>query len=412
MSIPGWRAKTRLCPVLDTQYIQNPAINNTKAPNRYELLGLKAPSLTYVCGCPPPIPVLPPIWPMLAYDAQHTGRCPYLGPQTTPTLIWNFFAVSITESPVIAGDGILYAGGSANGNIVAYNPTNGSSQVITQVGTGVRGSPAIGQDGTLYVYSFTRVYAFNTAGTSLWVSPSIGTSDGSVVINNTMVYIANSAGIVFAIRMSDGSIYWQYDTLGTIAGSVALASNGTLYVGSSYNLVALNPDGSLLWNTTFGNVTSGNMQTPSVGNDGYIYIGTDTGTLFKIDPVSAAHDWHTLLGIPVQGIPAIGSDGTIYIPTYDSTGTIFAELPNGTNKWTTSLGASIYGSVILGSDDTLYVVTYTPPSIVYALSPVDGSQKWSYTLTTSITPITGTPILGKDGTLYIGNNSGRLYALR
>lgn len=115
----------------------------------------------------------------------------------------------------------------------------------------------------------------------------------------------------------------------------------------------------------------------------------------------------------VSHFPAIGSDGTIYFGTGNtSPSTLYAINPNGTQKWTFVIGGfpNAPPSPTIGANGAIYVGGVNN---FYAVNP-DGTQKWS------IPPIIGDDrnapdiTVGADGTIYVGgggNCSGSLYAI-
>ena len=69
-------------------------------------------------------------------------------------------------------------------------------------------------------------------------SPAIG-DDGTI-------YVGSSDKKVYAIN-SDGTTNWVFTTGGAVLSSPVLGADGTIYVGSlDFNLYAINPDGTLL----------------------------------------------------------------------------------------------------------------------------------------------------------------------
>ncbi|MEW5803579.1 MAG: PQQ-binding-like beta-propeller repeat protein, partial [bacterium] len=74
-------------------------------------------------------------------------------------------------------------------------------------------------------------------------------------------------------------------------------------------------------------------------------------------------------------------------------------------KWNYKTGDSIPSSPIIGADGTVYVGSWD--NKLYALNP-DGSLKWSYQTENGIY---STPAIGADGTVYIGSLDNKLYAL-
>ena len=63
------------------------------------------------------------IWPMFQYDRGNTGRCPYPGITTdSPETQWSYdTGGQVLSSPAIAEDGTIYIGSDAN-HLYAFNP--------------------------------------------------------------------------------------------------------------------------------------------------------------------------------------------------------------------------------------------------------------------------------------------------
>ena len=78
---------------------------------------------------------------------------------------------------------------------------------------------------------------------------------------------------------------------------------------------------------------------------------------------------------------------------------------NPATKWSFKTEGSIASSPVIGADGTIYVGSNDQK--LYALNP-DGSMKWSFTTQGAIT---SSPAIGTDGTIYVGNNAKKLYAL-
>lgn len=107
--------------------------------------------------------------------------------------------------------------------------------------------------------------------------------------------------------------------------------------------------------------------------------------------------------------PTIAPDGTIYVPRYNGTFSIYAFNPDGTTKWTYTYdppGTSVTSTISLGSDGTVYFGYYTYSGSTYtnngklvALNPSDGSEKWIYN-----TGNVGRPVVDTDGTIYVANS--------
>lgn len=241
-------------------------------------------------------------WPMFQHDLQHTGRSPYVGPQTN-SLKWALtLDAGYTYSPITGSDGTIYVG-CENGGTVFYaiNP-NGTLKWQRTLNTLHNTSAAMASDGTLYVPLDDKLLALDS---------------------------------------TDGSTKWTYTTEpGWIYGNPAIAADGTIYIGARFHLYALTDNGasvSLKWRSgDFDTSDELIGSSPAMGSDGTIYIGgrrllhafTDNGNYctekWVADMVTNLH----------ATSPSIGSDGTIYVNT--GNGALRAFTDNGTEaleKW-------------------------------------------------------------------------------
>lgn len=163
-------------------------------------------------------------------------------------------------------------------------------------------------------------------------------------------------------------------------------------------------------NTTFWNYNTGSAiygyGSPTIGADGTIYIGKDTGVLYAINP-DGTLKWNYTAGGLLRSSPTIGADGTIY---FISGSIIYALNYNGTQKWNYTMGGSTYASPAISADGTIYIGS--GDKNLYAINP-DGTLKWTY-LTEPGVSYNGlhysSPAIGADGTIYIGSQNGRFYA--
>jgi len=80
------------------------------------------------------------------------------------------------------------------------------------------------------------------------------------------------------------------------------------------------------------------------------------------------------------------------------------EVSNHT-EWTFQTEGIIDSSPAIGTDGTLYIGSYDRK--LYAIRS-DGSEKWSFQTTSSIS---SAPAIADDGTIYFGTNGGRFYSL-
>jgi len=193
---------------------------------------------------------------------------------------------------------------------------------------------------------------------------------------------------------------WVVSTGNSIYSSPAIASDGTIYIGSNdMNLYAVNPNGTKKWSFA----TSGGVSpSPAIGTDGTIYVGSWDGKLYAINP-NGSKKWSFTTQQDIESSPTIGTDGTIYIGSWDTK--LYAVNPNGSKKWAFATNGEIHSFPAIGTDGTLYVGS--DDNKLYAINP-NGSLKWSFTTGNVVYPA---PTIGADGTIYAGSNDHKLYAI-
>lgn len=107
--------------------------------------------------------------------------------------------------------------------------------------------------------------------------------------------------------------------------------------------------------------------------------------------------------------PALSPDGsTVYVGFERGTTGGIAALVAGTgaSRWVTNVTAAIDSSPVVGPDGTVYVGSVN--GTLYALRPANGETRWEFTAGSFIS---SSPALGRDGILYFGTGGGRLLAV-
>lgn len=155
--------------------------------------------------------------------------------------------------------------------------------------------------------------------------------------------------------------------------------------------------------------TNGEIDTsPAIDDEGIIYIGSDDGKLYAVDPLTGNEIWRFQTGDQIKSSPAIGPDGIIYFGSTDNY--FYAVRPNGALKWSFNIGDYIFSSPAISPDGrTIYVGA--SDNHLYAISSSNGDLKWKY-LTGN--KIISSPAIGFDGieeVIYIGSLDKKLYAL-
>ena len=141
---------------------------------------------------------------------------------------------------------------------------------------------------------------------------------------------------------------------------------------------------------------------PAVGTDGTIYVGTWNGELWAIKE-DGTRKWVFRAQNEIKSSPAVGLDGTVYFGSRDRR--FYAVRANGKKLWEFPTGAWVDSSPALARDGTVIFGSWDQR--LYALN-ADGSKKWQF-LTSG--PIVSSPAIGADGTIYFGSHDKKFYAL-
>ena len=331
-------------------------------------------------------------WPTFRQDLRHQGRTLFTGP-AAPAVKWVFSANDgVVSSPAIGDDGTIYVGagwnseGAVDSSLYAINP-DGSLKWRFTTKAGVFSSPAIGPDGTIYFGSLdTYLYALEdslTYGKLKWAT-SLGAMvySSPVIVADGTVYVGDLNFYIYAVN-PDGSVKWKYRTGWCVFSSPAIGPDGVVYVGSKdENLYALEDSvtyGKLRWKYATGKFYDGHFvdSSPAVGSDGTIYVGTDP----------------------------YGGGGKDQSPVDR---VFFAVNPDGSLKWAFDMEDGAESSPAIGADGTVYVGSFD--GNLYAIRDLgtSGVLEWLFHTRGWID---GSPTVDGCGTIYVGSRDSTLYAI-
>ncbi len=335
---------------------------------------------------------------------------------------------------------------------------------VFRTGGRIYGDVAVTPENTVYVPSHDQyLYAVNPdgrelwsydAGGKIWTSPAIG-KDGTI-------YFGSDDDQLTALY-PDGRLQWTFRTTQApengrppeagrwdVDTSPALLPDGTIIFGCDVNLYAVRPSGILRWSFKAGIDRSKIFSSPALGRDGTIYFGTQGNHLFALNP-SAEVLWSMKTSGDNDATPAVHDDGTAYFGSDD--GKLRAVTPDGNLKWEKDLRAPIRAPIAVGQDGVVLASTYAPKPFLVAVNGRDGVEKWRYYIEPGAGSFYGiqsgalvdsegyvyfggrdhyiyclspagtlvwryktddqvdtSPVLGPDGTLYVGSDDKRLYA--
>jgi outer membrane protein assembly factor BamB len=194
-------------------------------------------------------------------------------------------AAAIGEEP--SGCIIMYCG-TDNGSIHTYKIGGAGNppwnEWIADDSTNARSimSVAIDSDGTIYAASEEAgLYAIDReTGLTKWHKKWPGQAANTVVVDDENTVFVAVGSILHALDSTTGLELWNRQVLLDSSGSgPVIANDGTIYTGGS-KLCALSPEGTLLWEYDCG---SNIENTPLIGSDGVIYVGTQNGKVHAVN---------------------------------------------------------------------------------------------------------------------------------
>lgn len=301
-------------------------------------------------------------WPMYCHDARHTGRSPYSTTHIDSLEKWST-------------------------NLYGY----------------IWGSPVIDDEGVIYIgaWDFHAIYP---NGNIKWYTEDLGTfSSAGAIDENGILYVGTIWGHpnhFYAIDTINGAIKWRKEISDDIYSSPAIGNDGIIYFGSeNENIYAYYPNGTLRWRYKTGHAV---LSSPAIGADGTVYCGSHDTYLYAFYPNNGTVKWKYKTGHWIRTAPCIADDGTIYVVSLDNH--LHAVHPDGTLKWKTNMGEG-GTSPTIGQDGTIYCGY----SQLHAVNPNDGTIKWKLPVSGKIRG--GTPCNSIDGTIYLGTDSGWIYAI-
>lgn len=398
-------------------------------------------------------PVVPPAamaplaqshWPKYRHDAWNTGRSAVNGPKTN-AVKWIFSTGrsekegGIETDPIIGPDGTVYLGAN-NGILYGLDPESGDIRWAFPTGfdtDGIYSTPAILKDGTLvFGAKDGKVYGVRppTAGLlgdlrwNVDLKTSIGTSPG--VGPDGTVYIGADDWRLYAIAPQQGQqpakITWSYQAQGNLVSSPAVGADGTIYFGAMDGKVYALQEGPandrrprVRWTFSSGRSgkTGGFENAPALDGTGRLIIGGNDGLVYVLNAGSGEKLWTYKSGFSEFAIfssAAVGYDGTVFIAPKD--GFLYALRESrgliGMSAraiWKYRIGTTIDTSPVLAPDGTVYVGNDNGK--IYAVAPPrsgdTGQLRWEFQTKGGLI---SSPVIGPDGSLYSGSLDGRVYA--
>ncbi|WP_129596237.1 PQQ-binding-like beta-propeller repeat protein [Anaerophilus nitritogenes] len=236
-------------------------------------------------------------------------------------------------------------------------------------------SPVFDEKGNAYIASGDKkIYCIKKNGDVLWTYPmknevAIGTS---TALKEDTLYAVTLGGTLYAIDKNTGEEKWEASIKQNWScNTPVVASDGTIFVGSTSNITAINKDGSQKWDIRLDGET--------------IYYGSWSGTDEKR--------------------MAVGEDNNLYVVTFKGENhyrlhKFFGE--NGKDLWSIDIYKEASAPAVY--KDRVYYKTRD--NVLHAVDTKSGEEKWGYKAEgeeyiSQKHLYTRLPAIGVDGTIYV-----------
>jgi outer membrane protein assembly factor BamB len=230
-----------------------------------------------------------------------------------------------------------------------------------------------------------------------------GVGYSAISVADAVIFVNTLQGEMHSIDLTSGGKIGQINFLGKAANSTPLIYGNNVIVSfagdnkyslASYDLLK----GEILWR-----VNLGYLETSPILYEGFIYVGSLQGKMYKIDKSSGNTLWSFNSGSAIHSTCAISNNKLIF---GTDGGSIFClDTDNGSLLWQNNLSNSIlaaplilHGRVFFGGYDSTY----------YCLSIDSGSGLWKQNIGTKI--FAGSALYS-DTNIMFGGIDGNLYCL-
>jgi len=382
-------------------------------------------------------------WPTLGGAMKRPGISSVNGPETG-CLKWRFDAPDPLHGGVVLGADQHLHVSSQKGKIFTLD-AGGNLLWTYDTQSEFASSPTVGRDGTIYAGGWNgMLYAIDKDGHLRWNFRAGDMIIGAPAVSpENAVFLGTADGKVIALA-ENGSFLWEFQVgpadkiRGAAMAPITLGIDGSVYAGTNLSsiLYALDPaSGAVRWQHDFarnvvvdpaypqGRWIYGKIVfAPIVATDGTIYVAPMGDTyLYALNFADGSEAWSLDLADPASGLygpgyqnqyyrcawsePVLGPDGTIYVSFGTEDSFLRAVTPAGAIAWVKKLGVAGEFTMTVGGNGFLYAAgldksLYILDSAGETMSYFDAGEDLSY------------PVIGTDGTLYMVDGAGALFALQ
>ncbi|RKQ42924.1 outer membrane protein assembly factor BamB [Roseivirga pacifica] len=305
------------------------------------------------------------------------------------------FGIAATSNIIETTDGLLYGETSTDSIFfkgMELNFTDNSSD-----------------DGTITSYSWD----FGDGTTSDATNPTHTYSEDAKTYEVTLSVTDDEGAVgTYTKKVYIAGLKWTFLTNSMETASPSVDDNGDIYIGDRAGYVyKINKDnGTAIWTFEAGERVRSSV---TISDDGQtVYVGSNAEKFYAIDAATGAEKWSVdVTGQIDKSSAALDVDGNLYVGTGD--GILYSFDASGNENWTFDGGHEDGG---IQSSPIYYnnMVFVAIDSMVYGVNASTGEKTWGYD--TNGDRYEGHFVIDDNGYLYGGSeendeNFGYLYAL-
>lgn len=217
------------------------------------------------------------------------------------------------------------------------------------------GSLLIDSQNWVFAGSYQRVQAFTNTGSLIWVGyPGSGPVAGMALsLDEKTLYVASEMGQLTALQRNTGSQRWMQDVDSSLVTTPLIDAAGAVYLGTRlgvwYRIEG--QTGRVLW-TFQGDGDIAPQSAPALFKR-FVYLPQGEGVLYALRD-TGQHLWTWRGPGKIVGSPLVTHDGFVYVLTQP--GKLFRLDPNGKVVWQADLGEpAAESSPVLDQEGWVYL---------------------------------------------------------
>jgi outer membrane protein assembly factor BamB len=264
-----------------------------------------------------------------------------------------------------------------------------------ELGGQLRGSPAIGPEGRVYIGSNDHNLYAVESGSRVWSAMAGAAIEGAPIIQKNGAIRVRIEGGGHFCAAPDGAGAPCAPANGLVDDQAAQSPDGRIFYAEGAELRQL---GDSRWRVDLHDPAS---TSPAIDQRGRIYVGTTAGTMFCIDDTGKVR-WTFRAPVRITAAPALSADGDVIFGCADRN--LYC-LRDGELRWKFATRGPIYSAPVVDRSNTIYFGSND--GLLYAVNDA-GEEVWKLNLQNEIR---SSPAFDRAGRLYVASVGRWLYCI-